>query len=218
MAGPRGRPGPQGPAGAAGAAGAAGSNGVPVGIVYPMATTPPWWSGVPYYRLGAISRIAMGGTTVKTADTLEYAPFMLGRRGVIDRIGLQVSAAVAASNVRLGIYACTATLKPGALMVDSGLIATATTGFKEANVNLQLEAGVPYWYAIAYSAAITVNNVNSSGFNESWFGQDPTNVIGTPQVGAQLNRAFAALPDPGSDPTTPGGSPALVCVRFSAVG
>ncbi len=59
-----------------------------------------------------------------------------------DRIGIQVNTAVAASNARLGIYhPHSSGERPGALLLDAGVVSTATTGIKEINISQELTPG-----------------------------------------------------------------------------
>ena len=70
--------------------------------------------------------------------------FYLDEVTTIDRIGSEVTAAVAATTLRWAIYGDSSGF-PGALVLDTGAVGDAsTTGFKEATVNQVLQPG-RYW-------------------------------------------------------------------------
>jgi len=66
------------------------------------------------------------------ADTLYGIPWHTHGDTPIDRIGFEVTTADAGSQIRIGLYGESATVKgePGALLEDLGVISSATTGLK----------------------------------------------------------------------------------------
>lgn len=101
-------------------------------------------------------------TSSVSGDRLYAAPFFWPAIKSIDRIAFEVTAAVASSNARAGIYEMAASGFPGALVVDGGEISTATTGVKEATVTVSNLKPGWYYFAFLASAAITVR-INSNG-------------------------------------------------------
>lgn len=85
-----------------------------------------------------------------------YVPFVVPARTTYAEIGLRVTAAVAASNMRLGIHHSVNGVAVD-LIVDSGDLATDTVGAKTAAISETLEAGF-YWLTLQASAAISVNH------------------------------------------------------------
>lgn len=249
--GPAGATGATGAMGAAGAAGVAGPAGSTV-VFFPdefqsdegpMGPPGPPGTGaaerdVSFYRgLSSLSSplartypgggILMGAVTslVTTANRLIALPFWAPRGGTISKIYAQVTTALAANNIRLGIYANTSDTNPspGALLFDSGSLSAATTGLKSATANLVLVPGNLYWLAfISQNATIIVSGWSSSnaygilGFNNT--------DLSTSQLGIGLyidSVTFGALPNPFGTtgltiygPTV--GNIPLVTVDFSA--
>ena len=66
-----------------------------------------------------------------TGDRLYGFPFFLARAVTIDRLGLAIVTVEAGKSVRLGIYASLATQKPGALILDAGVVSVAAGNFVE---------------------------------------------------------------------------------------
>ncbi len=103
-------------------------------------------TGASYYH----SAPGFGQTAANSSavSRLHTCPWPVDRPCFIDRIGLYVTVAVAASTVRLGIYADDGTGIPSALLLDAGTVDSSTTGFKELTVLSPLASGV-YWVAAA---------------------------------------------------------------------
>jgi len=95
-------------------------------------------------------------TLVLTLNELRACPLPVGKAVTLDRIGLEVTTAVATAVVRLGIYADDGNGYPGALVLDAGTIDASTTGFKEIVINQALAAGLYWLVGVAQTAAPTV--------------------------------------------------------------
>jgi len=92
-------------------------------------------------------------TQAVTANRLYAILLYISRRTLINRIGCEVTAAVAGSQVRLGLYSVDSNGgEPGNLIVDGGVALTATTGLKEVIVSVNLNPG---WYYIAMATSGT---------------------------------------------------------------
>lgn len=155
-------------------------------------------------------------------DTVYAWPFLAPRGGTLDRIRVRIqSAAPAGSEARLGIYANTSDtdLRPGALVLDAGVVATDSTGDKTITIAQAITANRLYWLAMAHDDnGFILDGFSSAGL---WavLGHSPTS--GEVGVGWYAAHAFAALPDPFPAPTAYGvavGAPAGagVGVRYSA--
>lgn len=118
-----------------------------------------------YYACGAVNAAAPGTIVLSTA--LLYAmPFTFPRNGTLDRIAVNVTAAVAASNVIFGLYSNTMAsgeLNPGSLLADSGVQSSAATGVRSATINLEVFADTVYWALLSASGAITTRSLAVGG-------------------------------------------------------
>lgn len=88
------------------------------------------------------------------ADKIWYIPFLVPVVTTFDRIGVEVTTAQAASNLRLGIYSDSSGV-PGARVLDAGTVASATTGAKTITISQALSAGL-YWLALKSDTANVV--------------------------------------------------------------
>lgn len=97
-----------------------------------------------------------------TANRIYAMPFYLGSRTRIDRLAINVVAAVASSHARVGIYGSLPdkTL-PGNLLVDKTLD-TGTTGIKEdTTVDVWLSGNRIYWLAFLSDGAVDVKTART---------------------------------------------------------
>lgn len=118
-----------------------------------------------YYSAG--QRI---GTAVATfvADTIYAVRFDVATTLVVDRIAAEVTTLHAANNIRLAIFAEGATADSpagGALVVDGGVVSTATTGVKTVTIAATTLVPGRYWLAvIASSTTIALRCVAASAY------------------------------------------------------
>ena len=91
-------------------------------------------------------RDLVGGSTANfsiTNGTIYESPIYVPEPCTLDRIGINVAVAGAASTVgRLMLYANLANGRPGALLVDGGTVAVDSTGDKEVTIALAVPAGI----------------------------------------------------------------------------
>jgi hypothetical protein len=80
-----------------------------------------------------------------TADKLYLAPFQVEENEIFDRQAIRVTTA-SAGNCRLGLYSIDIHAWTGALVIDSGTVATGSTGVKTLTLS---QALTPGWYATA---------------------------------------------------------------------
>jgi hypothetical protein len=102
-------------------------------------------------------------TTVALADgTLCAHPFWVGVSQAFDKIGTEISAAIAASAVRLGIYADTGRGSPGARVLDAGTVDSSSTGAKELTIATTLQPGLYWLAAVPQGGAPTLRALNGT--------------------------------------------------------
>ncbi|WP_349864127.1 hypothetical protein [Leifsonia sp. WHRI 6310E] len=88
-------------------------------------------------------------TLATIADgTCMAIPIWTSSAATFNRIAVEVTTAVAAANLRMGIYLNDpARDAPGALLAEAGTISAATVGVKELTISQSLEAGL-HWLAV----------------------------------------------------------------------
>lgn len=104
------------------------------------------------HGLGAAGAVA---NATLTAGRKTYTPMYLPEAAVFSHIGVNVTTAVAASNIRLGVFTLDLATSTATRIFDAGTIATATTGVKELAVGLPLGPGW-VWLGFVASHAITI--------------------------------------------------------------
>ncbi|MEU7170314.1 hypothetical protein ABZ949_02335 [Micromonospora tulbaghiae] len=116
-----------------------------------------------YYTTPAAARTT---AVIPNGDgSLCGAPFFVGQPRGFDRIGVEVTTAAAATNVRLGIYADTGGGLPGALVLDAGTVDASTTGTKELTISTGLLAPGEYWLAaVAQGGSPTFRALSGSAW------------------------------------------------------
>jgi len=135
----------------------------------------------------------------------------------LDRIGCEITTAVASSLVRLGIYEDDGG-KPGVLTVDAGTLDSSTTGLKELTVGVDLVAG-DYWLALMVDTASGA--VSYRGFSDrNQQTRVTSQTLNTLMLGANTllyqSLSAGALPSPA--PSTigaAGGGGPMIGVRFA---
>lgn len=83
-----------------------------------------------------------------------FVPFYCPHLRTSSALAIYINSAIAASNVRLGIYANDEG-KPGSLLIDGGTSATTSTGNKPVSVFRSLSPGW-YWLSAIFSHDVTV--------------------------------------------------------------
>lgn len=96
-------------------------------------------------------------TQVPAANTIYFAPFRPRRTTTFDRIGISVSSLAAGGSAQIGVYnRHGTTFEPDTLLLDAGVVSTASTGDKPLTVSLVLVGDVLYWLAVLHNAAPAV--------------------------------------------------------------
>lgn len=150
---------------------AVGTNGQRLAADSTQTTGLSWTTPDPPYGLPLISGtyIAPGGirSTVAMTQSVEYAaPVYIVQAGTIVRVGVEVTAAGAASTViRIGIRADVGHL-PGTVLLDTTVAGDAITSGVEATVSVAIPAAGIYWFtATAQGGTPTVRSTTgATGF------------------------------------------------------
>lgn len=177
-----------------------------------LGTLPRWKSGRWYSMQATMPVGSFGGTQLLVANKIYATPLWVPPgSGAIDRVGVPVSTAVAASSARIMAHDVGTDGHPADLIADFGTVATTGTGDLTITVSLTLPAGL-CWLTIVPSHAITVHTfaVSNPGLlgNSSQAGSDGSpnranggmtapNPFGTSSItylnGAYLRLAVRAL-------------------------
>lgn len=125
------------------------------------ATTAGVFSGI-YYD-NSFSSVAPT-TVAGAADRMEICPYFAGFNFTIDRIGVNVTTAVAGALAKVVIYATsTTTGAPTTLLYESASLDCSTTGMKEIAVALTFAAGIQYWIGVRHSSTATLAAIPMAG-------------------------------------------------------
>ena len=129
-----------------------------------------------------------------TVDTIHAWPIYIPRAQSYDRLRVDVTVAVASSNIRAAIYAQDqATYKvPGALILDAGTAASTSTGVLDFTISLDLSRG---WYWAALNVDLPGVGMRAGAVAETTQSA-MAGRIGTSNSRSRLQRAFtfAAFP------------------------
>ncbi|WP_104084263.1 hypothetical protein [Cryobacterium sp. Y11] len=105
----------------------------------------------------------MPGTNAFANQQMWAAPLWVPRAITIDRLACEVTALVAGSTVRLGLYGSTAEDTPGALVLDAGTVDSATTGIKEIlALSTRIPAGLYWLAAVSQGGTPTLRSIGNS--------------------------------------------------------
>ncbi len=101
-------------------------------------------AGLAHDSLGSVTGTSAGGV-----NTLRALPFLSGRGGELDVIGLEVTGTAAAGNAAVCVYANTSETDfyPAALIYQSSNFSTSSTGFKSEDPSITLAPNALYWLA-----------------------------------------------------------------------
>lgn len=106
-------------------------------------------------------------TNALTLDRLHLVPWRLRRRTRYDRIGAELTAALAASVLRLGLYhaAGDTRLPAGAALLDSTLDGNSAPGWLENNIDLTLAPGLYWLVAVQQGALATWRTIANPSYS-----------------------------------------------------
>lgn len=159
-----------------------------------IAIQPSTKSGVQNYGTPSLSWDGASNAQALGANVIWYVPFVVATTITVDRILADVTTAVAASSLRLGVYAMDLTGQPtGAALIDSGALASTSTGKKEATVSATLTPG-RYLACALTDSAVSIRSAIARGapgeINASVFGAGTGVVLGLRRVA----QTYGALP------------------------
>lgn len=136
-------------------------------------------------------------TAAPAVDAAYYVPFRVNRAVTISSLGVESTVGVAASTARIGIYADAAGFNtPGALLAQTGDLATTGTGMVEAAVSIPLTPGL-YWTAVLAHSTTVAATLRASGTYAENIAASSANIIGTnPRAGLSQTGLTTVLPNP----------------------
>ena len=142
----------------------------------------------------------------------------IGGPGTIDMVGIEVTAGVASSIYRVGLYAAGANGKPGALLVDGGTVDCSGTGLVAATVSQPVSAPGVWLCAFHQGAGSPTIRINTSASGH-WarFTRDTGTVVTQYNLQCWSNGTVSgALPATAAGLTLIGDTtPAVIVVRFA---
>lgn len=164
---------------------------------YAMSPMTPAWQAGRWYGPMATIPIFNYGTAAMVANRHYAVLFYVPVAKTVDRIGIEVTVAVAASFVRLGIYTMGPDGLPGTMIYNAGTIDSTTIGVKEITISLALASDTWYYLVVSASHAVTTR---AHAPAISFFGQDtPGQVLQFCE--AYVDRASTVLVNPFGTPT-----------------
>ena len=104
-------------------------------------------------------RTSSTDSTALVANMLYAIPYFCARAMTIDRLQGRVMTAAADTEARLGIYKNGSNFYPGDLLLDAGVMSTATTGYKDIIINQSLPKGI-YFIVIVSDGALTFRSMH----------------------------------------------------------
>ena len=119
-----------------------------------------------------ISPIASDSVSVLAIvpDKLWFIPLIVGEQTTFTRIGVNVTSALASSEMCLGIYKADGDGRfPSTLILDAGTVDTSTTGEKEITISQTLEPGI-YHVAGVADQGISLTHDQASDQYGHWYG------------------------------------------------
>lgn len=180
-----------------------------------MAVEPRIKTGQNYYYSGASGYV--GGGSAFAADFIYAYPFFVPKTIFINRIGVEVTGAVASSTIRCVLYTDDGDGFPGALAYDpvaaghGSLIDSSSTGFKEIVAARTLDRGL-YWLAAGFKggapscrravghvvpisalAATTPFNAEMAGYRAAFSGATPPDPFVATAVVAGAPRVYVRV-------------------------
>lgn len=142
-------------------------------------------------------------TRLMVVDTLYYTPWFVEHTLIIERIGIDVSTAAAASKlVRIGIYSAGLHDRwiTGELILDAGTVVVDSTGSKSiTSLSTVLKPG-KYWAVVVSDGAPTLRAMQGGPPQFEGFGRGNNGIGGSSSLRFLSDPfTFGALPDPGGD-------------------
>ncbi len=134
---------------------------------------------------------------VPTTGQLRGFPVFIGKGGVLDGMGVDITGSVPATTFRVGIYKMTSdtNVYPNELVGESAAENSTVTAFKTFAIAATLESNKWYWFVINVSA--TAASFRGGNLVSRALGISPTggNVLYF-NNGIYVAQAYGAMPDP----------------------
>ena len=97
------------------------------------------------------------GTLAGAADRVDLFPFIPRGDLTIDRLSVNVTAAVAAALGKIVVYAADEAGRPTTLLLETATLDFSVVAAPAATVSLTLRKGVTYWFGIRHSSTATLS-------------------------------------------------------------
>ncbi len=97
------------------------------------------------------------GTLAGAADRVDLFPFIPRGDLTIDRLSVNVTAAVAAALGKIVVYAADEAGRPTTLILETATLDFSVVAAPAATVSLTLRKGVTYWFGIRHSSTATLS-------------------------------------------------------------
>ena len=149
--------------------------------------------------LAETNETLLTSTTGPVVNLLYAMPLIVPRTTKFDTICMEVTTGGAGSNCRLGIYYDNGNCYPGALIFDSGNLATTGTGEKAATITAGLQTFNPGLYWLTYENSATVPQVRilpGAGGQIPILGHTTPFGANLPATGYTVAHTVGALPNP----------------------
>ena len=139
----------------------------PQGISHEVNASTPLQRGTSPLEIwysGAANQTAYVAGASFAVNTVRAYPIVIGRTGILDRIGFEPTGASAGSVGRVALYsAISATnLYPGSLLVESGELDTSSAAVKTATISTYISPGL-YWFAFVFGTAVATMRRTATG-------------------------------------------------------
>jgi hypothetical protein len=100
---------------------------------------------------------AAPGTLAGVANQFDLFPFSPRADVALDRLAINVTAAVASALAKIAVYASDANGRPDQRLTETGDLDCSTTGAKLATVSLTLRRGTVYWIGVRHNSTATLS-------------------------------------------------------------
>jgi hypothetical protein len=97
------------------------------------------------------------GTLAGVANQFDLFPFSPRADVTLDRLAINVTAAVASALAKIAVYTSDANGRPDQRLTESGDLDCSTTGAKLATVSLTLRRGTVYWIGVRHNSTATLS-------------------------------------------------------------
>jgi hypothetical protein len=146
------------------------------------------------------------------AGRIDFYPFVPAKTFTIDRLALEVTTLIAASQLKIGIYSDLAGI-PDALLLGTGNLDGGSNGVKFEAAAFTFVAGTPYWLAVHYSSTTTVRGIAVGGLIQLAYPAAGGTALST--VRRATVTYASGLPNPAPAATLNGATAPVVMLRVA---